>query len=504
MIKVFIAEDQPLILQDLSNKITAARSDIALAGTARNGEEALRRILETAPDIVFTDIKMPRLSGLAMMERVKEQLPRTKFVIISGYQDYEYMHKALQLDADEYLLKPVASADISHVLDHVCAKILLGKKQYERIRVGEILTSSERDQVVENLGFSCNSYRILVLNAGPCATYGMDYTNPFSTLWEEIDVEELARKFLLDNEKVYCYDGKSVNEKVLFVGLCSPSAPFLQAYCQALLDAAEKSRVSLTIGISRDVRHLANIGVESQVVRTLLRKNLVFAKSGVLYCDNAALFRQPYSDELSQADKKELLHNLDCKRSALPDQLFGLLDRAERQQYTQMHLLRLLEEILRLCLKGTNLSEGEDYRLALEEALCNADSYALLKTTVLPVYLQCISPSAEPQGDVSVERLQRAREYIRDHFQDVLSINEIANQFHIAPTYFSKMFKKEFGITAIEFLTQCRIEHAKNLLKQKQYSIHEIADLCGYSDPYYFSRIFKAETGISPSKYIEV
>lgn len=357
--------------------------------------------------------------------------------------------------------------------------------------------------MVENLGFTCDAYHILILNAGPCTAYGMDYLNPFAALWDKIDAEALARSFLREGEKAYCYDGKAVNEKVLFIGLCSPSPVFCKAYCQALRNAADECGISLTIGASRTISHLTNIGVESQVVRTLLRRNLVYAQSSVLYCDDAALFRQPYGAGLSLTDKKELGNNLECRRGALPEQILGLLARTEAAQFTQIDLQRLLEEILQICLKSTNLSEGEDYRLAMEEALCNAGSYAQLKASVLPIYLQCISQGTESQGDVSGERLERAREYISSHFQEQLSINEIATQFHIAPTYFSKMFKKEFGITAIEFLTQCRIEHAKTLLRQKQYTVREITELCGYSDPYYFSRIFKGVTGISSSEFEE-
>ncbi len=502
MIKIFVAEDQPLILQDITDKILSSRQDLSLCGTALNGEKALADILRAAPDIVFTDIKMPRLSGLEMMEKVKKELPQTKFVIISGYQDYEYMHKALQLEADEYLLKPVSPSDISRVLDHVCAKLLLSKHAYERMRIGEILSASARDMPDINLSFSYEHYLILVLNAGPCSTYGIDYLNPFAALWDKIDLEEQSVKYLLENERTDCYDGKTVNEKVLFCGINRSPKLFFEPFCRSVINKASGCGIPLTIGVSRPINSIANIGVESQIVRTLLRKNLVFAESKILLCDDTSLFRVDVRDKLTLQEQSQLAHSIEHnKKSAFRTDVSMLLDRARENHFSQQELQRRMNDMLSLCVAKAKLTTSEDLQLALEEALCNAPDYPALLNAVLPIYEQCLKDKAMLQGDVSHERLQQAMCYIATHFQQPLTINEIAEQYHIAPTYFSKMFKKEFGITAIESLTACRIDHAKSLLAQKRYTIREIAELCGYTDPFYFSRIFKGVTGVSPSEY---
>lgn len=101
---------------------------------------------------------------------------------------------------------------------------------------------------------------------------------------------------------------------------------------------------------------------------------------------------------------------------------------------------------------------------------------------------------------MSPERLHKARQYIGRHFSEPITISEIAAQFHIEPSYFSRMFKKEFGVTAIEYLTSCRIDRAKELLKGRR-AVRDVAALCGYQDQFYFSRMFKKATGISPSEF---
>lgn len=503
MIRYFVAEDQPLILQDLTAMIGHVRPDLQLCGTALNGKDALEKILDTEPDLVFTDIKMPHLSGLEMMRQVRETHPRSKFVIISGYHDYEYMHEALRLEADEYLLKPISQTDIANVINSICDKLLQSQKKFEYSSIGKLLFSSSHDEAASDFDTSCQVFQIYLLNAGPCATYGIDYLNPFAGFWETLDVQPLCAGMLSEPEFVYCYNGKAANEKILVFGLQKSSAKIREKLCPRLLQTAEERKIPLTIGVSRDITSLSSIGLESQVVRTLMRKNAVFGKSSVLLCGDPSLIFRAQRSGLTLPGKKQLLysienHNVNTLRQGLHD----ILLYAMQKDFTQTELQRLLSSAMSLCMDNSNQTAKEDSQLSLEEALCNAKDYLQLETSVMPVFEFYATCQSDLRGDVSAGRLLAAKKYIDEHFQDNITVNEIACRFHIAPSYFSKMFKKEFSVTAIEYLTNCRIEYAKKLLRQGSCPVREVAELCGYTDAGYFSRIFKEVTGVPPSAFL--
>ena len=104
---VIVAEDEELLLNNLVHKIEKADPDFQVIGTAQTGAQALSLVEQMSPDVVFTDIKMPVMDGITLLTRIRDQFPFTKFVITSGFSDFEYAKKAITLKVSDYLLKPV-------------------------------------------------------------------------------------------------------------------------------------------------------------------------------------------------------------------------------------------------------------------------------------------------------------------------------------------------------------------------------------------------------------
>ena len=500
MIRIFVAEDQPLFLQDITTQILGLRDDLMLCGTAYNGEDALNQLRDQGADIVFTDIKMPRLSGLELMAQVKEFAPQTKFVVISGYQDYEYMHKAIQLEADEYLLKPVVAADIRRVVNDMCTEVLAERERVSRSMVERVLFSHASEPVLTPPDWEFRSYFVWLLNAGPCVTYGIDALNPFAMLWDRLDLELFAQQILGEGSVMFSYPGPASNARILFWGTNRDPAPLERQLSRALIRAAGQEAVPLTIGISRQVQNIEDLRLESQVIQALLKKNLVFGKSAILPCGDPTLFGKTEFRGLSAAQEGELKRGVEQRDAeAVKRMVLDVLKQEEQRGATQRDLQHMMNSMLLICTTEDSAAT-EDYLLLLEEALCNARNYQELAAVVLPMFVMWRDQSAFACGGVSPERLYKARQYIGRHFREPITISEVAAQFHIEPSYFSRMFKKEFGVTAIEYLTSCRIDQAKELLKGRR-AVRDVAALCGYQDQFYFSRMFKKATGLSPSEF---
>ena len=130
---VIVAEDEELLLNNLVQKIQKADPDFQVAGTAQTGDQALALIEQLSPDLVVTDIRMPVMDGITLLSRVREQFPFTKFIITSGFSDFEYARKAITLKVSDYLLKPVDPDELKEALTKIKKEFQIAGNDYEKI-----------------------------------------------------------------------------------------------------------------------------------------------------------------------------------------------------------------------------------------------------------------------------------------------------------------------------------------------------------------------------------
>ncbi|MFR4633103.1 MAG: response regulator [Blautia faecis] len=130
---VIVAEDEELLLNNLVQKIQKADPDFQVAGTAQTGDQALALIEQLSPDLVVTDIRMPVMDGITLLSRVREQSPFTKFIITSGFSDFEYARKAITLKVSDYLLKPVDPDELKEALTKIKKEFQIAGNDYEEI-----------------------------------------------------------------------------------------------------------------------------------------------------------------------------------------------------------------------------------------------------------------------------------------------------------------------------------------------------------------------------------
>ena len=130
---VVVAEDEELLLNNLVHKIEKADPDFHVIGTAQTGVQALDLVEKLSPDVVFTDIRMPVMDGITLLTKIRDQFPFTKFVITSGFSDFEYAKKAITLKVSDYLLKPVDSEELQNVLLKIKQELQIKQDDYETV-----------------------------------------------------------------------------------------------------------------------------------------------------------------------------------------------------------------------------------------------------------------------------------------------------------------------------------------------------------------------------------
>lgn len=130
---VVVAEDEELLLNNLVQKIQKADGEFEVIGQAQTGSQAYEIIQKSNPDVVITDIRMPVMDGITLLTKVREQFPLTKFVITSGFSDFEYARSAIALKVTDYLLKPVDPEELSNVLLKIKKEFQITKASYEEV-----------------------------------------------------------------------------------------------------------------------------------------------------------------------------------------------------------------------------------------------------------------------------------------------------------------------------------------------------------------------------------
>ena len=134
LIRVFIAEDESIVREGLRDIVPWEKHGFEFVGDAPDGELALPMIRRLKPDVLITDIKMPFMDGLALADIVSRELPDTKIIILSGYSDFEYAQRAIQLKVDQYLLKPITKASMVQTLEQTRRRIEEEQEQKEFLR----------------------------------------------------------------------------------------------------------------------------------------------------------------------------------------------------------------------------------------------------------------------------------------------------------------------------------------------------------------------------------
>jgi two-component system, response regulator YesN len=462
--RVVITDDEMLERKAMRKFLNENFKDIEVVGEAWNGRNAIELAEQLDPDLMFIDIKMPGISGLEAVQRIREKKPEIKFIIVSAYDSFDYAKKAMKEGVKEYLLKPNNKEEAIEAITRVCQEIKREKavhqKQQDSLRIEKenfllkILqqeqgTVSEKQQRELFPNMKCGFFFVVELLDG----------NDTNTLKEQI--EQLS-----PFPNITVLNGKYVVS--LFV------SPKEQSKMDSLLLAKKLQSInhnSIWIGIGYSyslVDQLYKSYQEALQTLQILKKNK----------------RVPYSLPLLVRKKADRV---------TAEELFLPLFQGDFQA-AWMITKELLEELdqteLYVRIREKLVQEGISMQnLYLPE---NQSQWKDLIHTI------CVKVTEIHQANDPIER---AKQYIYHHFHETITLEQVSEMVHLSPTYFTKLFRETTDTTFIDFLTEVRLVKAKQLLLQNQLSLKEISYMIGYKDPNYFSRVFKKHFNQSPKQF---
>ncbi len=499
---VLIAEDEPIILNNIAKKVEKVSPDIAVVGKAQSGMEALELLKNIPADIVITDIEMPGMNGLELIRALRKDYPRIRIIVLSGYSNFEYARTALRYGVEDYLLKPVEQETLGELLHTVCSMIAEERRLSSREILSLALNESTDQAPPYTLGneelmlFHITLGNLLPDTEGASLISGRMFTG----LWNGLD---FARSFesISDVEHLWLIDEQSPNQKFLI--LHAPMARMSTDYfCLLLKQDLSKNlgNVPFLVLACKETISYQQLWQKARILRSAAKVlNRPFRQTHASVSDT----EQPKAPETDRIRKDmQLLLTLSteaaylqCIQRTLP----------ETCQYPASVLHRYIREIfegMHQCFQ-INLQDCDAafsaFFARIPSIKSEEECYTCLKSSLQELWTQS---SSHVTGSTLCSRIAQ---YIELHLTEPVSLTELSERFGYTPSYINRIFKKEFGTSPLQYLTDLRISRAKEiLLKNPDINIKSVAMSVGFEDARYFSRVFKNETGLTPSAWVQM
>ena len=495
--RVLIVEDEIRIRNGMANLIER-HTEHTVVGEAQNGQEGLEMALLYMPDLIITDIRMPVMDGLEMMRKLREQDGDWHFVILSGYSEFEYAKKAIQYGADDYLIKPLAPDDVMNLLDSIQQRIIkesLKKQEKPEHMLRNYLIEKEEipvEKLREICGFKKNGELQLV-----CAYVGNISQN------DRNDCIDRMKRFQASypEEKIYYFFMESTREFIVLVE--KTKWEFLKNELEKKL-LNRKVKDKIWVWTTESMKNFTELREKYEQLRKIYQYGFVLNTGEVLDQEKVEQFVP--QDAVPFQKSKKAIHDAFYQKNKeeLEKEIAIFLDEIDSVQMKPQEIREEYIQMMYFILNLTKENNSGIYEQILKinpvQNIGNSVTRYEIKAIFATVSQTLVSNLDERQN-ISNYVILKAITYIRNHYQEGVSLEEVADTLDITPEYLSTLFNREMGENFTSFLKKFRISHAKRLLRGTDKKISDIAFEVGYSDPKYFSRVFKTEEGISPGEY---
>lgn len=536
MHKVLIVDDDTFARTHLKSLIDWEKHGLMICGEASNGENAIELIEADHPEIIITDISMPVMDGIGLIEYTRRNHPEIQLIALSGYDDFDYVRQSMKMGVVDYLLKHrLNSEELLNILRTVVerigreqaektqkkqlqAQLRLGKATLQReflkqLIEGGVTDRHEIETNLESLELGLTPYNLAVMIAE---------IDDFKILEEKYTVKELDRfiqAFLdLAGEVMRDFNNSAVFYLASgrFVVLFSFGQTYSGLYhhtqitgCIERIRNSVKRYLNITVsfGVSRISHGWESLPKCYLEAERLLKNKFYQGKDQVYWdCDQSSLESDDFS--LDIGIEKQLITDLKSlekeKVKAIIDRIFDeLIAKKVSRRATQMICIGLVNTINRVagnaCINTSPLYSGAE---SLYLKIQQFETISEIKREIWDLCLNVMTllERMDLYNDYS-EYTKKAIRFIYQHYQQDISLDDAARFIGISSSYLSRTFKKDCGKGFVEFLNQVRVEKAKLLIENGKGRLKAIVKEVGFNNYNYFFKVFKDWTGMTPLDY---
>lgn len=474
MYSVLLIDDEPWVMEDLKFLVDFKSLGFEIVAEAFDADSARKAISEFSPNLVISDIRMPGLSGIQLLEEYPLETRTFKTVFVTAYGNFEYAKHALELGAVGYLLKPVETEELKKTLQKIKVALDIEKgvteqiHHYEKAKILYTLLDSfnSKDNILERL--------------------------------QNIGIKDHTRKYVL----VLAEANEFVSDEYIDMSKWD-IVSFALSHRRSLLFIQSKNGNLNSVGYKNLISHLQKVSEKEDVK---------FGVSNIM--PDITKFRSAFNQAECALDTifingKSVNSYYDGDQNI--DEIIRFILELRATDKNTIFLFEKLSEML--IEKNINIDNLNSITSCLvkhlgidaEEVEINAKELINQFSDVKSYFTylcQYISGSYKPNGKTSSRYVIREiTDYIEHNYNEKLMINDLAQKFFLNPSYLSGLFKEETGKPFTAYLVECRLNKAVELLENTDLSSSEISVQVGYEDYFHFSKLFKKHIGISPSNY---
>ena len=533
MIKVIIADDEENVCKLIRGLIDWASLDMEIVGIAHNGVEALELIKVLSPDLMITDIRMPGYDGIEMIRYAKNIKENLDFIIISGYRHFEYAQNAIKYGVGDYLLKPISKDEFLAALSKMRGRYMqrteqMSNEEHLRKRLksdvdklranlfierllekGMVTEDLNLETINENYHFSFQPGLFQVFAVKIDCGFENQYNNAVKILGEKV------LQILNGCLKEQCFDmGIYLDDSVTYclLNFHVDNKKIMRKQMKGVLDelmvqksAFEQFEFTIATGATVvDVKQLKDAfrAARSAIAQRIILGTGIFIEDGAIYVES-----QRKSTILAELNKKmsSALEVLD--KEAVLSCITNLKNHIESEKHLKgEEIYSIAKHLCEMYL--THLRNNEiqiQYSEEFYEEFCVYSSRCS-STHELFQYLSVILSKSldaiiEDKRQADTKPIRLAKQYIKQNYMKPISLEEVSSLVGFNAAYFSTLFKKENGSNYVNYLSEVRMNKAKELLRETNLNIAVICEQVGYNDLKHFTKSFKKSTGIKPNEY---
>lgn len=516
MIKVILADDEPMIVKGLKKMISWESLGVKVVGEAFNGIELLNKIEELRPNLVISDIEMPRKTGLDVIEEIQKRNLNLKVIFLSGYREFNYVKTAMKNDAVDYLVKPVSKRELEEAIIKANKmlniikndKNIIEKRSNRKTEYYNISLEDECTNIIEhlkNINIDMKAKKFLGISF-------MISNKQTKKIMSQSELEIVCFSIF---EKVIEYlnenkNGVVVKKEANAISLIITIDSNKNCELEKFIDDIEKLiikeyKIKIIIGIGEAVESSNNLKHTYKTSRYAC--NMYYFNEARLINFNEINRPERYSLDDYSMVYKEMIQAILSGKENWEIKLNNILDILESLQYGNKYSLEnscitLAMDLYRDMREYNVLSdnEKESYDLFVLK-IRNKTTYRELKVYIKEHIKKVLEKSILNKGFLEKDVIYQAKLYVQEHYRENISLAKMAEMFYMNLYYFSVFFKKETGKNFKNYLIEIRMKEALKLLMESDIKTYELAKSVGYNDVGTFTQKFREYYGDTPSEY---
>lgn len=494
MYSVYLLDDEPFILEGLRYIVPWEEHGFNIVGSASNGEDGFNEIIKSDIDLIITDIMMPKMTGLELISKLKEKNYDANFIVLSAFQEFKYAKKAMNMGAENYLLKPIDTEELSENLKQIYKNIKLKEKNVsdKTIVKNNLLLKLLTEEYEENTTDSLEELNIVFKKDNYC-------TAMIELSDTSCDIGVILKEKIKNNKFRYCIKSKS---RALVI-INEEDRDIVTRELSDLKDEIIKLSNSIVyVSVGKCVDSIKDIYESYKTSLEISEYKMIYSdKSWVKFYKEQALRQEVKYIEFEEL--KKVLANKDIsKTSDYINQVFEKLKNEEDLTPKQIKM-KSVEIFLNLYNYFNESKIIKDLHKYFECIVNNHSTVDEIEFQLINM-LKYIHTKLE-QADESISPvILKLLEYIENNYKQDLNLKEISDKLNINAIYLGQLFQRETGTLFSDYINNFRVNKAKKLLSDTTLKASEIGILVGYTNKNYFYRKFKNIAGVTPSEWRKI